>query len=406
LPANGFFDLGYIRPPVHSQLPLTGSLPTSQFGAEVHQEISRLKTLLDEEKKSKLAISVENSKEIIELKNKVKDLGNFKICYEKEKVKRKSLEETVKNLGYEVARLKREKRKQESMKPKNEKEERLQRATEQKKETLFKIDSKKVTKQADEEWAEEYLDNTSRGVGVVAVKRKKSSSSYEEIKPKKATLLVGGGQAQTHSLLPSKKATKERDTVIANLKRGSEDSRSGKRGNMIIEKKHVSVLAFDKSSGKENKISENDKVEEGNKNKKEVESDNPIITRVYSDAGGVIEGTSRGRHQCFLLFFSQLLHLQVCLTSQVGRKTRSVRMTRLKRSTRTRRKLLVCLTWKVMVLSLLNWKVLVVVVSSLRRYLLFLHFLFLSIKLHPRVRCAFGNVSGLSGNPVIRKVIS
>ena len=243
-----------------------------------------------------MAISVENSKEIIELKNKVKDLGNFKICYEKEKVKRKSLEETVKNLGYEVARLKREKRKQESMKPKNEKEERLQRATEQKKETLFKIDSKKVTKQADEEWAEEYLDNTSRGVGVVAVKRKKSSSSYEEIKPKKAT--------------------KERDTVIANLKRGSEDSRSGKRGNMIIEKKHVSVLAFDKSSGKENKISENDKVEEGNKNKKEVESDcNPIITRVYSDAGGVIEGTSRGRHQCFLLFFSQLLHLQVCLTS-------------------------------------------------------------------------------------------
>ena len=387
MPANGFFDLGYIRPPVHSQLPLTGSLPTSQFGVEVHQEISRLKTLLDEEKKSKLAISVENSKEIIKLKNKVKDLGNFKICYEKEKVKRKSLEETVKNLEYEVARLKREKRKQESMKPKNEKEERLQRATEQKKETLFKIDSKKVTKQADEEWAEEYLDNTSRGVGVVAVKRKKSSSSYEEIKPKKAT--------------------KERDTVIANLKRGSEDSRSGKRGNMIIEKKHVSVLAFDKSSGKENKISENDKVEEGNKNKKEVESDcNPIITRVYSDAGGVIEGTSRGRHQCFLLFFSQLLHLQLCLTSPLGRRTRSVRMTRLKRSTRTRRKLLVCLTWKVMVLSLLNWKVLVVVVSSLRRYLLFLHFLFLSIKLNPRVRCAFGNVSGLSGNPVIRKVIS
>ena len=30
----------------------------------------------------------------------------------------------------------------------------------------------------------------------------------------------------------------------------------------------------------------------------------------------------------------------------------------------------------------------------------------LSIKLNPRVRCAFGNVSGLSGNPVIRKVIS
>ena len=44
----------------------------------MHQEISRLKTLLDDEKKSKLAISVENSKEIIELKNKVKDLGNFK----------------------------------------------------------------------------------------------------------------------------------------------------------------------------------------------------------------------------------------------------------------------------------------------------------------------------------------
>ena len=96
-----------------------------------------MKTLLDEEKKSKLAISVENSKEIIKLKNKVKDLGNFKICYEKEKVKRKSLEETVKNLGYEVARLKREKRKQESMKPKNEKEERLQRATEQKKRDSF-----------------------------------------------------------------------------------------------------------------------------------------------------------------------------------------------------------------------------------------------------------------------------
>ena len=56
-----------------------------------------------------------------------------------------------------------------------ERELRKAKASAKREETLQKIESKKNSKQRDEEWDEDYMDCSGRGVGVISAKRRKST---------------------------------------------------------------------------------------------------------------------------------------------------------------------------------------------------------------------------------------
>ena len=203
--------LGQNWPVPIAALPITGAGISSVNSNQglVMKELEDLKQKFEIEKKRTRDIFTKNSKETVSLKEKMKVLEVKNIGVEdklvKEREKTKSLEKKVKELQGEADELKKEKKlrklaeekvailekaaragKEEKKKfsqeekeklSKEEKERKLRkaRASAKREETLQRIEAQKNFKEKDEEWFEDYVDCSGRGVGVVAVKRRKST---------------------------------------------------------------------------------------------------------------------------------------------------------------------------------------------------------------------------------------
>ena len=167
----------------------------------VMKEIEDLRRKFEEEKKHTKDMFIKNSKEAVVLKDKVKTMEVMKRGLEeklvKEQEKNKYLEKRVKELKDVAEELQKEKKLRKLAEEKvaflekaaragkenegnmsreeQERELRKAKASAKREETLRKIEGKKNSKGGNEEWDEDYIDNSGRGVGVISVKRRKSN---------------------------------------------------------------------------------------------------------------------------------------------------------------------------------------------------------------------------------------
>ena len=167
----------------------------------VMKEVEELKRKFNEEKKHTKDMFIKNSKETVVLKDKMKTLEVQKRGLEeklvKEQEKTKSLQKRVKELQEEAEELQKEKRLRKLAEEKvtilekaarvgkekggnvsskdQERELRKAKANAMREETLRRIEGKRNSKGENEEWDEDYIDSSGRGVGVISVKRRKSN---------------------------------------------------------------------------------------------------------------------------------------------------------------------------------------------------------------------------------------
>ena len=191
--------------------PGISNVNVNQVQGSVIKELEDLKAKFEEEKKRTRDIFTMTSKEAAVLKDKITSLEVGKKgledklekeqqktkCLEKkiqveadelkkEKRLRKIAEEKVLNLEkgtseaeklskVEKERELRKARAERLSKAEKERELRRAKANVKREETLRKIEGKKNSKEKVEEWDEEYLDCSGRGVGTISVKRRKST---------------------------------------------------------------------------------------------------------------------------------------------------------------------------------------------------------------------------------------
>ena len=172
----------------------------------VMKELADLTKKFEEEKKRTRDIFTMNSREVVSLKDKISTLEvskkGLRDKLEKEREKTRSLEKKVEELQADAGELKKEKKSRKLAEEKlmnhvkaakgsekekgisenkklseaeKERELRKAKASAKREETLQKIESKKNSKQRDEEWDEDYMDCSGRGVGVISAKRRKST---------------------------------------------------------------------------------------------------------------------------------------------------------------------------------------------------------------------------------------
>ena len=271
----------------------------------VMKEIEDLKRKFEEEKKHTKDMFIKNSKEAVVLKDKVKTLEVKKRGLEeklvKEQEKNKYLEKRVKELKDMAEELQKEKKLRKLAEEKvaflekaaragkenegnmsreeQERELRKAKASAKREETLRKIEGKKNSKGGNEEWDEDYIDNSGRGVGVISVKRRKSN----------------GGQASTVN-----------SDKVGNLENGNPGKRERWVLNVSNVNKKVKVgqdevkfgSSYEKGECTNEVASESSSEKEANANKKLGET-----TVASSNVKKLVTGSSAGASKVLVKIF-------------------------------------------------------------------------------------------------------
>ena len=271
----------------------------------VMKEIEDLRRKFEEEKKHTKDMFIKNSKEAVVLKDKVKTLEVKKRGLEeklvKEQEKNQYLEKRVKELQDVAEELQKEKKLRKLAEEKvaflekaaragkekegnvsreeQEREMRKAKASAKREETLRKIEGKKNSKGGNEEWDEDYIDNSGRGVGVISVKRRKSN----------------GGQASTANA-----------DQVGNLENGNPGKRERWVLNVSNVNKKVKVgqdevkfgSSYEKGERTNEVASESSSEKEANANKKLGET-----TVASSNVKKVVTGSSAGASKVLVKIF-------------------------------------------------------------------------------------------------------